>query len=269
MKVPVDIDELMWQIAESGDSEAVSEFHSKFPDFSPEMTKRIAMVSSLKGSRPKAVTRKRERFMPSRQVSNPAPTFPAWSFVLMALLLAFSVSFATYGITKYLDQKNRPIATITPQNPTPQTTTSGSVSGTNTAPLNPTNNQPLPDNPATTTPPQTIQPFDRPITIVSGRMNLVTAINDIAAQAGIRIDLAPGFEDMEIMIDYRAVPAMEAIQDMGKNFGFTAFQQTNNSALLVPAEDPNRTDSGRPTSGSSQLPPATTDSGSTNELRGR
>ncbi len=240
MKLPADVDELMWQIAESGDTDAVTEFHEKYPHFSSEMTKRIAMVTGFKGSRPKSASKKRDRFMPSRNVA-PAPrTLPIWSIAALVILFAASISFATYGIIKFTNQKQEQIQPFAQTNPYPTMSTGGT--GNSNPDPSQTQQAPLPDNKNQTPPVATIQPFDRSVTVVSGRVSINTALNDIASQAGIRIELAPGFEEIEIMIDYREVPAIQVIDDMGRNFGFTALRQTHNSILLIPAEDANRRD---------------------------
>lgn len=231
MKIPFEIDDLMWQLAEADDAKALEEFSQKHPDYVPEMTKRLGIVRGLKGSKPVSAVKPRARFMPSRNVA-PQPAIPGYVLGVVMLALVAGAAFATVGVMRYLDSKkpvtivrdNRPSQPITqPQqnNPAPPKTT----------PQNPpdTNNQTVQAPPS---------PFDTPVTVVSSKTGLKDALADIAGQAGIQLQLAPNFPDIEITIDYRGVPARQVLDDMGRNFGFTVFKQTENTGLVIPAVEP-------------------------------
>ena len=235
MKFPPEIDELMWQVAESDDTAAADEFVIRYPEYKEEFARRIRMVRSLKGSRPKQKVN-HGRFMPSANVEVAQPSRLALAGAILSIL-AGSV-LATVGAVRWFDSRQpAPIpdsVTETVQNPFPA------------------GNQP--DGGAAITPPEGTQtpgsqageegavaatdPFARPVTIVASQISLNAALDDIARQAGVQLESAPGMEDQEIMLDYRGVPAIEVMRDLGRNFGFTVFVQGERVALLVPARDP-------------------------------
>ena len=49
-RVPNEVDELMWGVAESADPEAIAQFGARYPDCRIELARRIAMVESLKSA---------------------------------------------------------------------------------------------------------------------------------------------------------------------------------------------------------------------------
>ena len=52
MRIPREIDELMWEVAEHNDQKMIDDFGSPYPDYRVELSKRIKIVTDLKGSRP-------------------------------------------------------------------------------------------------------------------------------------------------------------------------------------------------------------------------
>ena len=231
MKLPPELDELMWQIAEQGDAKAFDEFQDRYPEYMPEMLKRSSMVRGLKGSRPAHALRKRDRFMPSRQVKqNPVPN---WALALVAAGLIAGGSFATYGIIRFNDSQkavNQPVAQTNQDTQQPLTNFQQ-----NPPPVK--NQNPTPPVNEQNAPPEIVLPFDTLVTVINSRITLEEALFSIASQAGVKLEVAPGFPELDISIDYREAPAMEVLRDMGRNFGFSVFKQTETVALLVPARD--------------------------------
>ena len=70
MKLPREIDELMWDVAERDDNETLDQFVERYPEFRSELAKRLQMVRGLRGSRP---TRPMPAFVPKQTVRNRAP----------------------------------------------------------------------------------------------------------------------------------------------------------------------------------------------------
>jgi hypothetical protein len=60
----------------------------------------------------------------------------------------------------------------------------------------------------------------------------------IAAKAGIVLQIGPGLPDFEVVARYDGMSAMEIFADMGRAYGFTAFDQDGSSVIIVPARDP-------------------------------
>lgn len=271
MKVPPEIDELMWQIAESDNPQAFEEFEQRYPEFLPEMAKRVNMVRGLKGSRPPHAPKRRERFMPSRQVA-PAPPIPAWTAVLVALALVSGVAFATFGVIRFVDSRQANQSPPSGRQPLPQNQTPNQDPALSQTPPYRPDPQALPPNPTQSHPVVTPEsPFDVPVTVVASQISLRAALYDIATQAGVELELAPNFPEFEIAIDYRSVPAQEVLKDMGRNFSFSFFEQGFRRALLIPAVDHRYTDSPGSSPGISQPaePKPRDGDGSVVELTGR
>ena len=236
-KVTPEQDELMWQLAESGEPHALEDFGRRYPDLRGEMTRRLNMVCSLKGSRPQAASGR--RFMPSRRdPDQPSP----WLTGGLVVGLALGVAFVTFAAMQYLDGNRQTVAQTTPavnqtQNPTP---TEGSTPDIPDNTSGAVGNNPV-ITPGVPNPQfQPADPFQTKVTVVSGRVRLRQALDDIARQANITLEMAPGMPDLEIRCDYRDAPALAVLTDMGRNFGFTPLRQGDRNALLVPATDPTR-----------------------------
>lgn len=233
--VPPEINDLMWQIAESQDDQAIEQFHERYPAYRAELMSRMTMVRGIKGSRPVEVKSK-TRFLPSPQRLNSEP--PRWiAFAAATFLLAAGV-FATLGTLRFVESRNAPAQVVEGgiDNMSASNGTSGSTQTTQPDKTQPENPIPEQGNEPPTTP---VSPMDKPVTIVAKNITLDSALNDIAVQAGIRLESAPGMPDIIIQLDFRDIPAIQVLQALGRSFGFTPMVQTDNSALLIPARDPN------------------------------
>jgi hypothetical protein len=230
-KPPELVDELMWRVAESRDPQAQAEFVRRYPDFASELARRVAMVQSLRGARPAAA---RPRFA-YRAPSPPAP-WPrsAWAAtgILAAGLAAATLALVPRGSPMPESRDAPPV--VAPSRATALPGTSGTVGepgpyrATETA-------APPPARPSE--PPS---PFERSVSLDFDRVMLSQAVQAVAQQARLVIEVAPGFEDQEIEAHYAGVTAKQALDDLGQNFGFTVIVQQGNEGLLVPALDPNR-----------------------------
>jgi len=239
--VPPEINDLMWQIAESQDDQAIEQFHERYPAYRAELMSRMTMVRGIKGSRPVEVKSK-TRFLPSPQRLNSEP--PRWiAFAAATFLLAAGV-FATLGTLRFVESRNAPPQLVNDglKNKVVDNSTTGSSQSTSPDITQPENPIPEPGNEPPRTP---VSPMDKPVTIVAKNITLDSALNDIAVQAGIRLESAPGMPDIIIQLDFRDVPALEVLQALGRSFGFTPMVQTSNSALLIPARDPNSPSGGQ------------------------
>lgn len=239
MRVPPELDDMMWRLAESSDEKGHAEFLIRYPDYKSEFEKRIAMVNGLKGSRPKA-SRARPDFMPSARSLASASGPPRLALVGAAALVLAGTVFATLGTVRYLDSR-RPVATTAtaPDNhqQQPITTGGGQPEGGQLPVAN--NHDPKRDLPEIVAP---VSPFDSLVTVVATKLRLSNCLDDVARQAGIRLESAPGMEalDMDIEVDYRGVPAAAVLEDLARNFKFTILRQSADTALLVPAVDPKK-----------------------------
>ncbi|MCH7905105.1 MAG: hypothetical protein IH944_11165 [Armatimonadetes bacterium] len=230
MKIPREMDELMWSVAEADDPEATAEFGERYPDLRIEMTKRLKMVRGLKGSRPRS---RAERFVPVQTVRHFGPTKLAVAGV--TALVLFSVAFASYAvfqITRKPDSNAAPVEQTPPFEPSTGLGTPDDAVGL--LDVSPGRNQSA--DPAGPEPVNDL--FLNLVTISEPRMLLTDALRAVAVQAGVTITIAPGFQDLYIRIEYIDAPAKQVLADMGRVFGFTAMQQNARSALIIPAVDP-------------------------------
>ena len=107
MKIPREMDELMWSVAEADDPQATAEFGERYPDLRVEMTKRVKMVRGLKGSRPRS---RAERFVPVQTVRRFGPTKLAVAGVTALVLVSVGfASYAVFQITRKQDSNTAPI----------------------------------------------------------------------------------------------------------------------------------------------------------------
>jgi hypothetical protein len=225
MKIPPEIDRLMWAVAEANDPKALDDFEARYPMYRYELGKRLSMLRGLRGARPTEAVRV---FEPRYATSSPLR--PRWVYAVGALCLASLAVASYFGTALMLPRNPKPIAAPlvridpprvdggveyvpAPENPTPQV-----------VPVRP-RIDPVPQTPAYLKP-QNLQLDEAP---------LQTALQLLAAQSGLRIEFAPGMANPKISIDYRGQSAIEILKDMGEQFGFTAFDQGDRSVLVVPA----------------------------------
>ena len=238
MKVPRELDELMWEISERGDEPTLEQFRSRYPEFDCELDKRLELVKSLRGSRPRGDV---PAFVPRERLRDLGPSRLAVAGV--ALLVLGSVTFATYATMQFVNSKRAakaPVDNPQPQivfNP-PQFTEPDFNSKTQQDP------NAVAGNGETYVPPvDGVQPFDAfmgKVTIESDNISLEEAINKIGLQAGLDVTIAPGFQDKRIRISFVQQPAIGILYRLGQAFGFTPFKQGTVALLIVPATDANK-----------------------------
>ena len=248
-RVPKDMDQLMWLVAEAGDLKAADEFASRYPEHRLELYKRFNMVRQLKESNPASASSTSAQPQwrpPTSQKPSRAPA--RWSWAMAALALA-TIGAASYGITKFATA-NRANDSVNSVQPFSQNDVNGHETR---GPLGAPTNTTLPEKTASTNPttpqpgkftnPETLQnPVPNPapppgMTIKLDDVELTTAIQAIGAQANLQLVLGPGLPNPKISLDYRGVNAVDVIQDLGRRYGFTAFDQGDGSILIIPATD--------------------------------
>ncbi|MBV6459261.1 MAG: hypothetical protein HONBIEJF_02406 [Fimbriimonadaceae bacterium] len=231
-------DELMWMVAESRDDAAVEDLVARRPELRSEVLKRATMIAGLKGAKPElddlhrvpefgrasAPWRNRPKIGRWILVGLPAIALAATSIIVGPTLLNRNPdSPRGYSVANSAELSPDSLKNL-PPNPYPETgtTTSGdpNVSATkeDVASIGSAIREPK-------------------VTLREERIKLVDAIQRIAQQAGLTIEIAPGLPDFEITASYVDVPAREALGDIGKNFGFTVFDQGDRAILIIPAVD--------------------------------
>lgn len=240
---PPEIEALIWSIAESGDPQAVSEFENRFPQHRLELLKRMNAVQELrkaKGSAPLPMS----YFRPTPQ-SAPIQKFGRIGVTACALV---GVAIASYWASSKL-------LTPKPLSTPPGTSQSGAQNQPALASREPFGESAsevrpkkavaedeshlgmAPANPSPITPSRMPTRAEKPITIHVERANLQTLLDGLAQQAGWTLELAPGTPNPEVRVDYDDVSPTDILKDMGKRFGFTAFDEGSNHILVIPARD--------------------------------
>lgn len=263
MKVPREIDELMWVVAEQDDATTSEQFLERYPEFSDELDQRVKLVSTLRGSRPR---RSPSQFVPRESVRRLGPSRLAVAGVVMLVLV--SVTFATYATVQFVNSKRAPQAVVEKVQPEiifnppsfPAPTSTGGDYPDGSVPLEPNAS----DTAAIQQPSEPFDPYIGRVTIESEDMSLADAIKQIAMQAGLEANIAPGFEDKRIRIRFVNQPAIDVLTTIGQHFGFTPVKEGTIDVLIIPVK---QTDAsavkaqGPGTVGSVSVTPAGTGSG--------
>jgi hypothetical protein len=91
---------------------------------------------------------------------------------------------------------------------------------------------------------------------------LSLVVQAVAQQGKFAINIGPGLADPVISVDYQGLNSIEILQDLGRQYAFTPFDQGDGTVIIVPARDPNaeREDkSSLPTPTSSSATPSNPD----------
>jgi len=231
-------DELMWMVAESRDDAAIEELIARKPELRSETLRRATMIAGLKGAKPEfgdlhRVPDFRQGPTPWRQRPKVRRWvllgLPAVALAIVVLKVAPSaIQRKDDGSSSYAMRGSEAASTANnekgmPPNPysvevAPATDPGVAATNSDIASLGTKIREPR-------------------VTLREERIKLADAIQRIGQQAGIAVDIAPGLPDFEITARYTDVPAREALGDMGKNFGFTVFDQGDRSILIIPAVD--------------------------------
>lgn len=228
----------MWSVAESGDDVAIEQFGERYPEMRGEMLKRLAMLRELKASRPNpSFANTPPRFVPPVRAAG--FSIPRWAWAVAPVLLA-GIAFGSFQVaTKYLGGPA--------EDPKPDIA-KYDVNGFPDP--NIVQNQKEPD-PNLTAPSYKVGPikddvevvdggpvYERPIELQAENTTLIATLNAIQRKSGLRIERAPGFQDFQISMKYAGLRPIEILQDLGRNFGFTVFEQEPGHVLLIPEVDP-------------------------------
>jgi len=235
MRAPREIEELMWEVAEGGDQRTIDQFYSRYPEFADELEKRMQMVKTLRGSRPRKDV---PSFVPRQSVRTLGPSRLAVAAV--SLLVLASVTYATFAAMQFVNSQKTVRVEQPPEivfNPPkfvqedPRVDTSSVVEEYSAF-----------QGPAVDERPEVPDIFMGKVTLQAEDISLSEAIVSIATQAGIEASIAPGFVDKRIRISCVEQPALSVLQELGQRFGFTAFKQGTIQLLIVPARSGDEVD---------------------------
>lgn len=235
-KIPPEIDSLMWAVAENPDPATIDDFESRYPDHRYELGRRLATVRALKGSKPMETHVAYRSFRPTP--TTPRPTAGRWAWVPVAAGLCIVAVAAFFGGSYFFRQtpvKPAPPVHVETSDPFVKNDGSGVKYGPDQKdPIQtPQMDEPVPEE----TPPNT--PRERLYTVNLEDISLLDALQSIGLQAGLDIQIAPGFEDQKITVHYQDMTSEAMLSDMGRQYGFTPMKQGPGEYLLIPAVDNN------------------------------
>jgi len=256
MRIPKDVEQLMWLIAESGDSNAAQEFERRFPDYRFELMRRMSTVKSLKASKPHdsisvptfALKQDRVRSAPPR------------AFMVGVFALGLGVfAFGSFAITKQLMPPpakpavsvEEPAPKVTLVTPKSQPVYSENPPGISFQPQGQANNGTnqgsrslLPTDEQPTSPAQ-IQSqalYNQPRDLSIEGAPLRSVIEMIARASGLQVDIMPNANagpsvdfDKVISVDFRQVSGIDMLRQLANDHHFTLSPQGEGSFLLIPS----------------------------------
>lgn len=224
--VPRDIDEMMWVIADRPTDEALNDFEVRFPEFRGELGRRLAMVRSLRAGNPNAPIPVAPKF---RAPAAPSVR-PIWPYAAAAVALAALGFAATRSAFTSAPEKPKPVvvsqgdAQLPPGSQSPDSIRPVPVdNGTNPNPEVPSQKLPKP------------VPTYKTLNVNLKGAPLGVALEAIAAQAGIQLEVGPGLESIVVDVQYSGLTAPQMFENLGAEHGFTALEQEFGKFLIVPA----------------------------------
>lgn len=229
-KLPPDIDDLIWTLAEDGNAIAQDQFRGRYPEYAEALDARITLVKGIKRAKAPATESRPElpKFSPKPNVR------PMWTLTPgIAALLLVAVGVASFTIVYFTSLATRPPVETVKKGP-------GRPVAVNFPAANQTTNSvPFKEPPRVQTPtPQPEDPAYLRLQSVSFKgANLALGLKAIAAQGGLEITIAPGLSEETIDVSYSGVTTIEILQDLGEKYRFTPFDQGDGSVLVIPARD--------------------------------
>jgi len=233
-----EIDEMMWALADRRDSQANADFVRRHPDLQDELTRRCGIVEQLRGSKipaPAIIP----AFIPPLQ---PAP-FPKVRWIAAGFALA-SLAIASFTITNNLMAPEPPApvhyaptvdAVPFSAEDVPMPSRKKLKAGGNANEVEPKlRNNAVPN---TNDKPVELRPAKRPMSIHVERAQLIEVLQDVAHKGGLNLEMPPDMVNPEIRVDYDGISPIEIMADLGKRYGFTAFDEGESHILLIPAVD--------------------------------
>ena len=229
-EVPPEIDALMWSLAENGGPLAIEEFETRHTRYGPELARRIRMVAELREAG--RATSRRPAFTPRTPRVTPASHG--------AVAAAAGLAILAVGVVAYVVASGgarTPTASVAaPPSPIPISR----VTPTPTPP--PRRNEPKSSPaPEAARPPEPTPDYLTPRDVRIEDTALTAAIRLVAAGGGLRVTVAPGFEDRQVTLDYRGLNTVDTLKAMGDEYGFSVMEEEDGHVLVLPTRDSSAT----------------------------
>ena len=243
-KIPPELENLMWTLAESGNQQAVSEFEARFPHLRVELAKRTGMVRSLRSTRPGNVTSPAiPRFVPGAATA----TEPSRGMYTAAFVFA-AIALSVFAYTAVVAHHPRPVEPQSlPQIPLQNEPASQTAPLVRNSPaVNPPLVYPPAVGPAPNTGPRSLRDeppiltptehtWEKPQTLAMRNVPLQTVLEAVGEEGGLAMDIPPKMPNPTITVDYHDVSAESILQDLGRTYAFTPILSDDGSAIMIPA----------------------------------
>lgn len=230
--IPPEIDALMWQLAESDNPVAREEFERRHLVYGPELARRIRMVAELREAGKSGTPR--PRFVPRTPKTAPASKWlvaaTAGIAAIAVIAIAAVVLEGPSAAPRVTEHPRKISPTVDRSNPAP-TPNPGSSPVVPPVDQGPTPEQPDPNS----SPPEVKTPdYRKPRDVRLADVPLPDAITLVAANTGLKVEVAPGFETTHVTIDYHDLSPIDTLKAMGEKYGFTVFEQEEGHVLVLP-----------------------------------
>jgi hypothetical protein len=221
----------MWALAEQNNPRAFDEFEAKYPHLVGELGSRIAMVRGIRGeghakSAPAPIPSFRPTDSASRTSRNP--------LVLGGIFALAGLAFGSFYATRLL-------ASPAPEAPTHTVISYVPPVPPVTAPKEPVPQQNAPDAVPTAEHPdpaiQDVPAYLKPRSVKLEKTSLVSAIKLIAGSGDMQVEIAPGMPNPDVKLVYDNMSAVDILNDLGRQYAFTVFDEGNKRLLIVPVPD--------------------------------
>ena len=229
-KIPSHIDELLWRVAETNDSDLTADFLRRYPTMGSQLATRHAMVGAIREARP--VPPIATKFVPSPAA---APRRNLWLAPIAAGLL-IGIAIASYQIAKYnqlAPSGPEKKATVVPQSPVPTPRDGRVITPTPTPNSNyDPGTQPRPEEPVN----------DDGLVVLRTDTTLFAALGAIR-QKGVLIEIMPGLEDMPLTLTANredgsvALEPLQMLQAVKAAAGFEMVDNGPEGILILPSEN--------------------------------
>src|ERR1019366_5624308 len=212
-RLPPDIDRMLWEIAESQDSNAYDDFEKRFPQLVGELGKRIQLVRELRDARGSGQARPVPQFdrrAPARVGLQPKALLALCTATVACIGLgAYVVTGRIMNHPQIIRPKTVPLDppsfVAAPEVPAPKSHEA----------------LPVPQVPDRTPQSPPVAAYLKPQDVRMERTKLQLAILAVATSGKLDVEFAPNMPNPEIRMEYRNMNAIDILKDLGPRFGFT------------------------------------------------
>lgn len=245
-KNPAELETLLWAVAESRDPKAMEEFIRRYPALRSDLMRRAAMIERLK-AQGAAISHEAPPFSPRPNIHWGWPKPVKGAVIGVALVAASTLSYwvASKGMQgaapKPELQKSYPESAPDGGGGFGGDSGGGSDSNDGDAPATRGHykDRDLDDRPPRKigVQAQTPVPTTPHFSIHLSNVPLMTTFSAIQAQAGVTFEMPPNMPNPSVTINYEEASVDEILKDMGRRYGFTAFNEGEGKYLIIPATE--------------------------------